>query len=82
MPDLTLFFDLDPEVGMERIKKNNNREINRLDLEEIKFHHKVREGYSILSKQKEHNVVKVNAEKTIQEVFEETKNIIMTNISN
>lgn len=80
MPDLTLFFDIKPEVGLERISKNKNREINRLDLENLDFHNKVREGYQLLSKRKEHNVVTINAERSIEEIFEEVKNIILDNI--
>src|SRR5699024_2262750 len=45
MPDLTLLFDIRPEKGLERIKSNDAREINRLDLEELEFHKKVYEGY-------------------------------------
>lgn len=45
MPDLTLYLDLDPEVGLARIADNEHREVNRLDLEGLAFHRKVREGY-------------------------------------
>ena len=34
-PDLTLLFDIEPELGLERIAKNAQREVNRLDLEKI-----------------------------------------------
>src|SRR5690625_6523331 len=36
-PDLTLLFDIEPELGLARIEKNKHREKNRLDLEEINF---------------------------------------------
>lgn len=45
MPDLTLLLDIDPEVGMSRIMANDEREYNRLDMESLAFHQKVREGY-------------------------------------
>jgi len=45
MPHLTLYLDLDPEVGLSRIEANSHREVNRLDLESLAFHKKVREGY-------------------------------------
>src|SRR4051794_23361865 len=38
MPSLTLYLDLDPQIGLSRIRKNKGREVNRLDLEEISFH--------------------------------------------
>ena len=49
-PDLTLLFDLDPEIGLERINLNKNREVNRLDLEKLDFHKKVRKTFLELSK--------------------------------
>lgn len=45
MPQLTLYLDLEPEVGLARIEANAQREVNRLDLESLAFHRQVREGY-------------------------------------
>jgi len=45
MPQLTLYLDVEPEVGLARIETNARREVNRLDLESLAFHRKVREGY-------------------------------------
>ena len=72
-PDLTLFFDVKPEVGLERINKNKDREVNRLDLEKIDFHNKVREGYNILLQRNNNNMIKIDASKSINEVFESVK---------
>ena len=44
-PDLTLLFDIEPEIGLARIAKNDSREVNRLDVEKLEFHKRVREGY-------------------------------------
>lgn len=49
MPDLTLYFDIEPEVGLERIR-TNNRETNRFDKEKLDFHKKIRDGYKQLVK--------------------------------
>ena len=48
MPDLTVFFDIAPEVGLARIAANDQREENRLDNESINFHRNVYEGYQEL----------------------------------
>ena len=37
MPDISILFDISPEVGIERINKNYQREVNRLDLERFRF---------------------------------------------
>ena len=46
MPDLSILFDIEPSIGLDRIKKNSSREVNRLDKEKLEFHNKVREGYN------------------------------------
>lgn len=76
MPDLNILFDIDPKIGLARINKNSNREVNRLDLEKLDFHYKVREGYNILANKYNENFIKINAEETIEEVFEKVRIII------
>ncbi|MDA6131560.1 dTMP kinase, partial [Escherichia coli] len=39
MPELTLYFDIEPEAGLDRINQHKGREVNRLDLEKLDFHH-------------------------------------------
>lgn len=69
-PSLTLFFDLAPEKGLERIALNEGREKNRLDLEAIEFHHKVYEGYQILLAQNKKRIKQINADATVEQVTE------------
>jgi dTMP kinase len=73
MPRVTFYFDLDPKIGLERIHKNNGREVNRLDLEKIEFHQKVREGYLILADRYPERIVKIDASRPLQQVFGEAK---------
>lgn len=60
-PQLTLLFDIPPELGLKRIAANANREINRLDLEQLPFHQKVRETYLTLSKRFKDRYVIIDA---------------------
>lgn len=76
MPDLVIFFDLKPEIGLERINSNSNREINRLDLEKIDFHHKVRDGYKKVTSEYGQNNITIDASKSKEEVENEIKSII------
>ncbi|MGL4847643.1 MAG: dTMP kinase [Clostridium sp.] len=77
MPDVSILFDIRPEVGLERINKNKDREINRLDLEAIDFHNKVREGYNKVYENNKNRIRKINAENSIDQVFEEIKGIFL-----
>ena len=67
-PDLTFLFDIEPELGLERINKNSNREVNRLDVEKLSFHHKVRNGYLELSKKFKDRYIVVDASLPIDQV--------------
>jgi dTMP kinase len=73
MPDATLFFDIDPEEGLRRIQSNGEREVNRLDLEALDFHKKVCEGYQFIINRWKERFIIVDAGRSIDEVFEETK---------
>lgn len=69
MPAMTLYFDVAPEIGLERINKNKGREVNRLDMEKLEFHQKVREGYMILAERFSDRIVKVDASKDLDTVY-------------
>ena len=68
-PDLTLYFDLDVEEGLARIAKNQEREVNRLDLEGLDLHQKVRQGYLALSEKEPERIVKIDASQSFEAVF-------------
>src|SRR4029453_3146485 len=69
MPDLTIYMDVSPDVGLERISQASEREINRLDLEKHSFHEKVREGYMQLLRNNPDRIVLVNAEQSQEMVL-------------
>ena len=70
MPDATLYFDIDPEIGLKRINEHKGREVNRLDLEDLEFHRKVREGYQLLSSKYSNRIIEIDASQTLQKVYE------------
>ncbi|MFF2755690.1 dTMP kinase [Psychrobacillus sp. NPDC058041] len=76
MPDKTILFDIEPEVGLARIEAHNNREKNRLDVESLVFHQKVREGYLSLIDQYPKRIQVVDASQSLEIVLEEVYNVI------
>lgn len=76
LPDLTIYLDIDPEVGLARIHASGQREVNRLDLESMAFHHKVREGYQLLAGMYASRVVTVDASQPQEAVLGEVKQIL------
>lgn len=79
-PDLTLLFDITPEKGLARIAANKNREVNRLDLEKLEFHHKVRKTFLALSEKYSNRYVKIDASKSYPEVIDATLKAILEKI--
>lgn len=75
-PELTLLFDIDPEIGLARIKANSNREVNRLDLEKIEFHKNVRKTFLELAKRFDDRYVVLDASKPFDEVVIDAYNAI------
>lgn len=75
-PDLTLLFDIDPKKGLERIAKTKNREVNRLDLEKLSFHKKVRSMFLRLAQKYASRYVILDASKPFDDVVKEAYTII------
>lgn len=75
LPDLTIYIDIPVEVGLSRIKANN-RDVNRLDLEKVAFHNKVREGYLEIAKKYPNRIKVIDGNKSLEEVFKDIKKLI------
>lgn len=76
MPALTIYLDIEPEVGLARITQDENREINRLDLEGLEFHRSVRKGYLQLVERFKERIVVVNADQPMEAVVQEVIQLI------
>jgi dTMP kinase len=79
-PDLTLLFDIDPIIGLSRISSNNQREVNRLDLEKLDFHKKVRATFLKLAKQYPERYAIIDAGKSREEVATATLDAILSRL--
>ncbi|AXQ79164.1 dTMP kinase [Streptococcus chenjunshii] len=76
-PDLTLFFDLPSELGLSRIQQNKEREVNRLDLETLDMHKRVRQGYLELAQADPDRIVTLDASQAAETVAENALGVIM-----
>ena len=79
-PDLTLLFDIEPEVGLARIAANASREVNRLDLEKLDFHKNVRNTFLDLAKRYPDRFVIIDASKSQEEVAKATLDVILARL--
>lgn len=81
MPDLTIFFDINPEEGLARIMTNSDREKNRLDKESVGFHEKVYEGYKKLIQRYPERIIVTNARLSEEAVTENVWKIISSQLN-
>lgn len=75
-PDLTLYFDIEVEEGLARIAANSDREVNRLDMEGLDLHQKVREGYLSLLEKEADRIVKIDASLPLDQVIANTQQLL------
>ena len=80
-PDITILLDIQPEVGLARIMKNRQEEVNRLDLEGLSFHNLVHEGYQIIKEKYANRITLVDGNKGFDEVFDEVYGLIKNKLN-
>ncbi len=73
-PHLTILFDLDVEVGLKRNRGINK--VDRLELEDIEFHKKVREGYLHISEKDRERIRIVDASMPVEKISEKVWEIV------
>ncbi|WP_016999929.1 dTMP kinase [Mammaliicoccus lentus] len=79
-PDLTLYFDVPAEIGLNRIK-DNQRNANRLDKEKIEFHHKVTDGYKKLISEYPDRIKVIDATQSLEKVIEDAYFAIVNHLN-
>ena len=75
-PDLTLYFDIEVEEGLARIAANSDREVNRLEMEGLDLHRKVRRGYLSLLEKETDRIEKIDASLPLDQVIENTQQLL------
>ena len=71
IPDLTILFDLSPEIALERAK--NRSEPDRFESEPIDFHKRIREAYLNLATDNVERYVVIDASKDIENVKDQVQ---------
>ena len=74
-PDMTIYLDVDEQVGLDRLK--NRKFKDRLDQESIDFHHRVKQGYQEVLKRFKDRISIVDASKPLNDVVDSTYNLVI-----
>jgi dTMP kinase len=78
-PDLTLLLDIEVKRGLDR-RQVGGEEMNRLDLETMAFHRRVRQGYHELAAAEPARWVVVDADRPFDAVQVELREIILSRL--
>ncbi|MFQ1049972.1 dTMP kinase [Avibacterium paragallinarum] len=78
-PDLTLYLDLDPEIGLARARGRG--ELDRIEQQEIAFFQRTRRRYLELVQQ-DPNAVIINAEQPIEQVRADIQSAVQNFVKN
>ena len=78
-PDLTLLLDLDVSAGLSR-RRVRGEEMNRLDLEDVAFHERVREGYRLLANADPERWVRIQADRPVDVVAADIREAVLARL--
>ncbi|WP_441794647.1 dTMP kinase [Limosilactobacillus reuteri] len=73
MPSLTIYLDIESEIGLRRIAEHRSNQINRLDKEKLAFHQTVRQSYLKLYKNYPERIKLIDASQPLEKVIEDVK---------
>lgn len=76
-PDFTLYLDVDSDTGLRRIQNHRKKDIDRLDLEGLEFHQRVRHAYLKLAEENPVRIHRIDAKMSLQEVVESSYSAIV-----
>ncbi|MEJ2746663.1 MAG: dTMP kinase [Anaerolineae bacterium] len=79
-PDLTLLLDIDVERGLAR-RRDGGEEMNRLDLELVSFHQRVRDGYHRLAQAEPERWVIVDADQSVEGVQAAIQEVVLARLA-
>ena len=73
-PDMTIYLDVDEQVGLDRLKDRAFKD--RLDQESIDFHHRVKQGYKEVLNRFKDRISIIDASQPLDNVVDDTYNLI------
>jgi dTMP kinase len=76
MPDLTLIFDLDPALGLERARNRGAGIEDRYERKGLDFHEKLRRGFLDIARLEPQRCVIINAAQPLENVWSQIKSVI------
>ncbi|WPJ94840.1 dTMP kinase [Coraliomargarita algicola] len=80
-PDLTLLIDLPPEIGLARVHKRSDGQLDRMEQEAIEFFQAVRQGYLALAAAEPQRFHVLDGSQSIQSLQDEIWELVQNKLS-
>ena len=75
-PDLTLYLDVEPKVGLKRAKAASEGKVDRIEAQKMEFHQRVRDAFLRIAKKEPKRFKIVDAHLSKKQVFEQAVSLI------
>jgi dTMP kinase len=73
--DLTLWLDLDVEVGLDR-KRGTSTALDRIEQEAVAFHRRIQQGYAQLATTHPQRIVRIDASTSVEKVQKQIQDVL------
>ena len=77
LPDLTIYFDVTPDVGLSRIRKDHEGAMDRLEKEALSFHQRVYDSYMEIVKNNPDRIKTIDAAQPVEKVVADALDVII-----
>ncbi|WP_119317407.1 dTMP kinase [Companilactobacillus formosensis] len=77
LPDLTIYFDVTPDVGLSRIRKDHEGAMDRLEKEALSFHQRVYDSYMEIVKKNPDRIKTIDAAQPVEKVVADALDVII-----
>lgn len=74
LPDVTFFFDLDPEIALNR--RLASSQSDRIENEQLEFHKRVHAGYVKLAENSPDRIRRIDAARSAESIWTDVRNIL------
>ena len=79
VPDLTLLLNLPVRKGLSRLKGRGD--VTKMDEEPLEFHELIRQGYMLLARREPERIIKINADRDVEDIHGDIKNVVLSRLS-
>lgn len=76
LPQLTIYLDVESEIGLRRIAEHRSNQVNRLDKEKLAFHKTVRQSYLRLYREHPDRIKLIDASQPLDKVITDVRQAI------